>query len=338
MALAFGGCLDLATTGFQDSGTSPPYPSFVAIQAGTSYALPTEFDPSASVRLIPQGVARIVSTGSTFALAGIQPGFAAWDPHLRGYHSLQVAVLGTPRGAPLLVAHHGVQAIAPENTLDAVRAGCDLGIPGIEVDVRFTADSVPVLLHDRDVRRTSNGTGYVDQMTLAELRRLDFGSWYSPRYAGATIPTLSEFLAVASACRLDLIQLDMKSFAPMSGDAGLLEIGAAVQEAGLSAQEVQVGAFQVSTLRRARTLMPGTQTLLYADSVSSAVADAVIGNGISAVGVQFAGYSASATALARLDAAGVQIGVWAPPSVLELNTLSPRPRVVTTDWGWVFPN
>ena len=47
---------------------------------------------------------------------------------------------------------------------------CALGIPGIEVDVRFTADSIPVLMHDRDVRRTSSGAGNVDQMTLWKMR------------------------------------------------------------------------------------------------------------------------------------------------------------------------
>src|SRR5207253_1198529 len=95
---------------------------------------------------------------------------------------------------PMLIGHHGVPAVAPENTLAGIRVACNLGIPGVEVDVRFTADRIPVLIHDRDVSRTSNGVGNVDQMTLAQVRDLDFGSWYGPEYAGETIPTLQEFL------------------------------------------------------------------------------------------------------------------------------------------------
>jgi glycerophosphoryl diester phosphodiesterase len=243
-------------------------------------------------------------------------------------------VLGQGRAAPILVGHHGVPSQAPENTLAGIRKLCELGIPGVEVDVRFTADSVPVLLHDRDVRRTSNGAGYVDEMRLADLEQLDFGSWFGPQYVGEPIPTLINFLAVSAACVFDLVQLDVKSFSPLSVDSGLVRVGRAVNAAGLLGRVQMASDFYA--VRRAAALAPGLHTLVWGGVITPAYADLLIQSHIDAVGVRFDEYQASADQLARLDSAGVMIGVWSPPGVLELNTLSPVPLFVTSDWAWTF--
>ena len=70
------------------------------------------------------------------------------------------------------IAHRGGK---PENTLAAFRHSKEHGASGVEVDMRFTKDGHPVLIHDRTVERTSNGRGIVQEMTLEEIRRLDFG-------------------------------------------------------------------------------------------------------------------------------------------------------------------
>jgi len=174
-------------------------------------------------------------------------------------------------------------------------------------------------------------------MTLAELRRLDFGSWYGARYTGERIPTLGEFLSLASACGFDLIQLDVKAFVPKTVDSGWVRVASEAAVAGLSAQ-VELGAFDLGNLLRARAVVPGAQTLLFVGFVSPTVAASVVANGIRAIGVDFGDYEASGNMLGRLDSAGVQIGVWAPPGIVDLNALSPPPRFVTTDWDWVFVN
>lgn len=74
-----------------------------------------------------------------------------------------------------------------------VRAWQD-GADIIELDVRLSADQEVVVIHDARVDRTTDGTGYVSQMTVAELKKLDAGSWFDLRYAGERIPTLSEVL------------------------------------------------------------------------------------------------------------------------------------------------
>jgi glycerophosphoryl diester phosphodiesterase len=92
------------------------------------------------------------------------------------------------------VAHRGYCAEAPENTLSAYRLAKRKGFTYVECDVSFTSDGVAVLLHDSTVDRTSNGTGNIKDMTFADVRALDFGSWKSAEYTGERIPSFEEFL------------------------------------------------------------------------------------------------------------------------------------------------
>jgi glycerophosphoryl diester phosphodiesterase len=92
------------------------------------------------------------------------------------------------------INHRGYNTVAPENTLPAYRLSVVNGFKFLETDVRFTSDNVPVLLHDATVDRTSNGTGNIADMTYAQARELDFGSWKSADYAGTKIPSFEEFI------------------------------------------------------------------------------------------------------------------------------------------------
>ena len=78
-----------------------------------------------------------------------------------------------------MVAHRGASAERPEHTMAAYELALTEGADGVECDVRLTRDGHLVCVHDRRVDRTSNGTGLVSEMTLAELLKLDYGSWHS---------------------------------------------------------------------------------------------------------------------------------------------------------------
>ncbi|MCS7229237.1 MAG: glycerophosphodiester phosphodiesterase family protein [Candidatus Kryptonium sp.] len=97
-------------------------------------------------------------------------------------------------GSPLLIAHRGLSAIAPENTLSAFKIALRHKADMIELDVRITKDGTPVVIHDAKVNRTTNGTGKVKDLYLWLLRELDAGSWFHPKYKGEKIPTLEEVL------------------------------------------------------------------------------------------------------------------------------------------------
>lgn len=92
------------------------------------------------------------------------------------------------------VNHRGYSTTAPENTIPAYVLSAKNGFKYVECDVQFTSDGVPVLLHDNTIDRTSNGTGNISDLTWAEVRQYDFGSWKSSAYAGTKIPSLYEFL------------------------------------------------------------------------------------------------------------------------------------------------
>ena len=94
------------------------------------------------------------------------------------------------------VNHRGFCMKAPENTLPAYRLSKLSGFRYVETDVQFTADNVPVLIHDATVDRTSDGNGAVKEMSWDEISRLDFGSWMSDEFSETRISSLSEFLAL----------------------------------------------------------------------------------------------------------------------------------------------
>lgn len=105
-------------------------------------------------------------------------------------------------GWPVNLAHRGASALAPENTLEAFRMAVDAGAGGLELDVHLTSDGHVVVIHDGTVERTTNGTGSVAEMTLAELRGFDAGHNFSTDGGrtrpygslGLRVPTLAEVL------------------------------------------------------------------------------------------------------------------------------------------------
>jgi glycerophosphoryl diester phosphodiesterase len=112
------------------------------------------------------------------------------------YATNMFGALRTPGEPAFIAGHRGDRAHFPENTLPALQGVLDSDFDFVETDIQLTADGVPVLMHDLDVDRTTNGSGYVADLTLAELKTLDAGSWYAPEFAAVQVPTLDEFLAI----------------------------------------------------------------------------------------------------------------------------------------------
>ena len=127
---------------------------------------------------------------------------------VRVYATNMMGALRAP-GEPAFVAgHRGDRADAPENTMPAFAAAAASGLEFVETDVQLTADGVPILMHDETVDRTTDGTGAVADLTLAEIRALDAGSWYAPEFAGTRVPLLDEFLdALAGNRQKALVEL-----------------------------------------------------------------------------------------------------------------------------------
>jgi glycerophosphoryl diester phosphodiesterase len=93
---------------------------------------------------------------------------------------------------PIIFAHRGASAHAPENTLAAFELALEMQADGIELDVKLSADEKVVVHHDPTLDRTTDGTGRIQKFSLAELKKLDAGSFFSEKYRGERIPSLDE--------------------------------------------------------------------------------------------------------------------------------------------------
>lgn len=101
-----------------------------------------------------------------------------------------------------IVAHRGASGDAPETTLAAYRLALAMGADHVEMDIHMLRDGTLVAIHDPDVDRTTNGKGQISELTLAELKTLDAGSWFNqvhpekarPEYVGLKVPTVQEVM------------------------------------------------------------------------------------------------------------------------------------------------
>jgi glycerophosphoryl diester phosphodiesterase len=115
---------------------------------------------------------------------------------------------------PWIIAHRGYRARYPENTLVAFQAALDAGVQMIELDVALSRDRKLVVIHDATLERTTNGNGAVRDHTLAQLKRLDAGGWFHPRFAGEHLPELSEVLDLADGEVLINIEIKTHAYEP----------------------------------------------------------------------------------------------------------------------------
>ena len=115
-----------------------------------------------------------------------------------------------------VAGHRGLPARFPENTMPSFIAAAEAGIDQIETDVRITKDGELVTIHDATVDRTTNGSGRVCDFTLAELKKLDAGSWKGAEFAGAQIPTFIEFMDCMKKYDVKTLDIELKEY-PVEG-------------------------------------------------------------------------------------------------------------------------
>ncbi len=106
----------------------------------------------------------------------------------------------TVAGMVLIIGHRGCRGLEPENTLRAFRRALQLGVDGVECDVRLCRSGEPVVIHDYRLERTTNGKGYVRAKTLAQLRQLNAGK-------GEKVPTLAEVIELVNGRAMLVIEL-----------------------------------------------------------------------------------------------------------------------------------
>ena len=112
---------------------------------------------------------------------------------------------------PRLIAHRGAKNSAPENTLAAINEAARCSAGWVELDVQLTKDGVPVLLHDRSLDRTTNGSGEIKNIDSSSLTSLDAGYWFDAKYKGENVPLLLDALDLCQKLNLG-VNLEIKAY------------------------------------------------------------------------------------------------------------------------------
>ncbi len=172
------------------------------------------------------------------------------------------------KGRILNLAHKGASKVAPENTISAFLKAQQMQADGIELDVMLSKDGVVVVNHDYQLGRTSDGHGLIRDMTLRELKLLDFGSRFDPEFAGERIPTLQEVIDGLNKDMIINIEMKTESVETEGLEAKVVKI---IQDNNLY-DRVIVSSFNPYALKRVKDADSGIYiAFLHKDSPPAAL-------------------------------------------------------------------
>lgn len=174
---------------------------------------------------------------------------------------------------PRVIAHRGGGSLAPENTLAAIRISAQRGFAGVEFDVMLSRDSVPVLIHDETLERTTNGRGTVANAAWKDLATLDAGGRFAAAFAGEPLPRYAD----AARCCVELglwANVEIKPAAGVERETGAIvaESSAALWQS--SAVAPLLSSFSIDALEAAAAAAPGLARGLLVDAIPKAWRDA----------------------------------------------------------------
>lgn len=161
-------------------------------------------------------------------------------------------------GRPILFAHRGCSAAAPENTLAAFRKAAEAGIPGIELDIHRCASGELVVIHDDSLKRTTGLDAAVEETAYSVIAGLDAGAWFGPEFGGEKVPLLGEvFELLGDTVYYDIeIKTRERSCGPV--EQAVIE---SIYRSGL-ASRILVSSFNPFSLREIKRLDPSIPTAL----------------------------------------------------------------------------
>jgi glycerophosphoryl diester phosphodiesterase len=207
-----------------------------------------------------------------------------------------------------VLAHRGASAYAPENTLSAFQLAIEQRADWLELDVQQTKDGQLVVFHDLRMERTTNGSGALRDLTLDQVRQLDAGSWFGPRYAGERVPTFEEVVALAQ-------QQNVRIFPEMKDprlSPGIEERMAAVISAYGYEDQTVVQSFDMASLDRLRQLNPRLKLAALYTAATPLRGDPP--PGVSVIGPPWELVTADPSLVRDAHASGRQVVVWSVES------------------------
>jgi glycerophosphoryl diester phosphodiesterase len=236
---------------------------------------------------------------------------------------------------PMVIAHRGASALAPENTLAAFRLAVAIGADGAEMDVQLSADGKPIVIHDSRVDRTTDGTGPVSSLNAREIATLDAGSWFDrklalrPRvraaaaiaqrlsgkrsigFAGEPVPSLEEALRLLRSAHMRRIYLELKG-TPETRRA-LLRATLEVIRGLRMEQSITLISFDHGLLRQAKERCPELRTgpiFPVRGNGALTLREIKRGRGVPPDEVALHFSLATSRAISALHERGIQVAVW----------------------------
>lgn len=201
---------------------------------------------------------------------------------------------------PELMAHRGNSGLAPENTLAAFAKAVESGADWTELDVHLSADGEIVVMHDPTVDRTTDGSGAIVEMTLAQIKKLDAGSWFGPEFAGEKVPTLREVIDLVG----DRIRLNVE-IKSMDNPLTAAKVIEALAEGGVIERSM-VCSFGLETILEARRLWPDGCLALISGHAGDL--EAVLRHGLPWFNVEY--HHVDEALIRRAHEAGVRVSIW----------------------------
>ena len=162
---------------------------------------------------------------------------------------------------PVVFAHRGASMHAPENTIAAFTLAAELGADAVELDVKLSADREAVVIHDQTVDRTTNGSGRVNELTLAELKQLD-ASYRFPECHGERIPTLDDVFEGVG--KRVFINVELTNYSSRNDD--LVTIVAEIVKKHEVQKNILFSSFLPENLRKMKLLLPDVPVGILASS------------------------------------------------------------------------
>lgn len=164
------------------------------------------------------------------------------------------------RDRPLVFAHRGVSSEAPENTMAAFRLAKEKGIPGVELDIHLTADGKLVVIHDHSTKRVAPGTDLnLEASTVADLKKIDIGSWKGEQFKAERPPLLSELFEELGRDLYFDVEIKSGTSEDRGLEAALVKV---LADHGMDASNVIVSSFNPFAIKRFKALCPTVPTAI----------------------------------------------------------------------------
>jgi glycerophosphoryl diester phosphodiesterase len=203
----------------------------------------------------------------------------------------------------IIVAHRGFSGVYPENTLLAFQKAVELGVDFVELDIHQTVDKEIVVCHDHTIDRTTDGNGYIKEMTYEEIKRYDAGKWKG--YPGEKIPLLKEVFEKFGEKIKILIEIK---------ECDVSTLIKLIKEYRME-KRVFVGSFNLEYIKEVRNLLPIISTALISYEVPENI-DQLIKYGIRKLDIEF--HNLNKEIVKELVSYGFVVNTWTPDTEEEL--------------------